>query len=243
MIGRAYWYYICLHLGMRTRMTPLFLILSGLVMSGVVGCADLPDDEPSSGDEALAIGSRWRSPLTVGEYDGDHLTLSVYAWAERQRVVIRDRTVFCEGPVDVADGKATVEGRGCNVTLEATTNGIRVSGHIVGGALQAFFARRPTNALVGWFSTDDRQRVVQVESSDDHTIRLSASDSDVQLLKHATATQEATTMTGQFFEGYKIEGRPCLAFVQREAGDYRLTIISTTANSVECPLSGVMSRR
>jgi hypothetical protein len=204
----------------------------------LAGCSAPEAEEEADGDgQAITAGSRWRSPLEVGEYDARDMTLTVFTWADRQRVTVsQSPTGDCEGTVDVTNGRAIVKGINCELELENRSGWIQLDGNISGRPVDRLFEPRGPNALVGNYVTLDGAEL-DIESSAAGTFTFSLQSNNRTLATRARAKRSGSNIAGDYLESYTADAlRACNFIVGRERNEFTIFIYKGT--SADCPATG-----
>jgi hypothetical protein len=209
----------------------------------LTGCAGAEDEGAADeGGQAATAGSRWSSPLKVGDYDGDDLTLDVFTLLDRQYVSLGGTVDGCGGAVDVSNGRVSVRRADCSLTLTATSGGIDIEGTTSDGPVRGSLVRRQPKALVGNYGSDDASAEMDITSSADGRFTFSLKVQGKTLASDATAIQQGgdllTLLTpGLFTRWYTSDAIPeCSLSPGRAKG--KPYILFVNSGDKTCPVAG-----
>jgi hypothetical protein len=200
----------------------------------------------------MQIGSRWRSPLSVGVYDDDNGTLAIDTHADQQVAALQYADDYldyavdadgCKSAIDVSDGVASVSDKECTLTFKPAGDGIDAAGSLLFPSestahnVSLHLSRRAPDALKGVYSGDGVTLTVESSGDDQFTFSLTINGREVATNAHATTHRlglfTATTGAGDCtFE----------MSVGRRAGNFRWFVVTDTGTAA-CAVSTFLEIR
>jgi hypothetical protein len=183
----------------------LLACLFVLTASGALACSAAPgDDEATDADDALTLGSRFRSPLEPGNYladDGSSARIESSLTTQDLGFVFAKTNVLGRSFVDEFSGAGEVDVTGgtlrlssddpASCALDLSPSGpeaFRAAGtcrmKAAVGNVAAVFRRVPKDAWAGKYVSDDARVVLEVTASDDDRLAFSVKVAGIEVLRH-----------------------------------------------------------
>jgi hypothetical protein len=223
----------------------------------LVGCSSAAPTADGSGDQAVETGSRWRSHLADGFYDGVDAyghTAILRLWSTNTTQYFdaaweNDQSSGCSGAVDVSlTGSVTLDGRpSCKYEVTSSADTTTLTDSV--GTTSKLKARA-TNALSRSYATDGGA-TIEIMTSDTVGLTLSFRDADgTQLFQDAAAWGDPTSwdmgssLGPRYFAPFSApfavaSGCHVALYVDQYQGRYALSLWSPDAFCVPDALQGV----